>query len=203
MSKRRGVQTRWIPREKKGRRRSAAPRGVARTRRQFVKEVGAAAILLGAQPLTPGAFGSPRTAAGMEERTLFFNFSRIRTMSRHYLYLAGRKYLLTPVSEQPDVLAFERRRNEFLRAVPDDKITHHVQGALIPLDAVTLGYSTCDENTGDGTWAMTSMFFTVPKSSVSQSYAHARALTPLGPLPLSGKRERYKTRPAFTQQDLE
>jgi hypothetical protein len=172
------------------------------TRREFVKGAGATALLLGALPR--GVFGAGRAGAGIEQRTLFFNFSHLRNSeATHFLYLAGRKYRMTKVRERPDVLAFERLRNEFLFSVPDDQITHHIQGVLIPLEIITLGYTTIDENVnGDGKWAMTSMYFHIPTPAASHAYAKARELTPLGPLPLSGKRKRYKLRAALTEQDL-
>lgn len=192
MSKRRGVRGPRVPR-----------RGIGEsTRRDFVKGVGATALLLGALPR--GVLGARRAGAGMEERTLFFNFAHVKDVqATHYLYLAGRKYRMTNVRERPDVLAFERRRNEFLASVPDDQITHHIQGVLIPLEIITLGYTTINENVnGDGKWAMTSMYFHIPTPAASHAYAKARELTPLGPLPLSGKRKRYKLRAALTEQDL-
>ena len=139
-----------------------------RTRRQFVKEVGATAVLLGA-PLPRGLFPLA-PARETEERTLFFNLSHLKgRATTHFLYLAGRKYRMTSVAERPDVLALERRRNEFLASVPDDQITHHVQGALVPKQAMALAYSTSDENSVDGTWAMTSMFFQLPLAAVTHA----------------------------------
>ena len=133
----------------------------------------------------------------------FFNFSHLgNRQTTHFLYVTGRKYRLTKVEDRPDVLAFERRRNEFLRSVPDDQITHHVQGVLLPLDIITLGYSTCDENSKDGTWAMTAMSFQIRLAAMTHAYTKARERTPLGSLPLSGKRKRYKLRAALTEQDL-
>ncbi|HKA36220.1 MAG TPA: hypothetical protein VKH43_05330 [Thermoanaerobaculia bacterium] len=173
-----------------------------RTRREFVRDVGAAAVVLGS-PLPRGLFAGVRAGSATEARTLFFNLSHLKgRQTTHFLYLAGRKYRMTSVAERPDVLDVERRRNVFLAAVPDDQITHHVQGALVPLDAMALAYSTSDENPSDGTWAMTSMFFQLPLYAVTHAYERARAHTPSGPLKLSGKRKRYGLRAALSEQDM-
>jgi hypothetical protein len=120
MSKRRDFRGSGSPRGKRG----------ESTRRDFVKRTGATALLLGTLPR--GVLGAGRSDAGTEERTLFFNFSHLGSRpTTHFLYVTGRKYRLTKVEDRPDVLAFERRRNEFLRSVPDDQITHHVQGVLL------------------------------------------------------------------------
>lgn len=216
MSKRRGVRGPWIPREGNrppGRAGKQKPQGPAAilesTRREFVKRVSAAAMALGVPPL----FGqTSREEIVLSEgnrrgRTLFFNFSHMQgTDTEHFLYMAGRKYRLSRIAENPKVLAQERSKNEFLRTLHDEHITHHVRGVQVP-DGVTLAYSTCSENTtpgspGFGTWAMTAMHFHFPQSAVSHAYAKARERTPSGPLPLSGKRRRYGVRPATTEQDF-
>src|SRR6476659_4011074 len=169
MSERRGN---GIPREGKGGAKEAGDAILDSTRREFVKRVGAAGLLMGMPGLPRGLFARAGAATGAtEQRTLFFNLSNMkRPMSTHFLYLAGRKYRLSRIAERPDVLAFERRRNAFLASVPDDKITHHVQGVLVPLDTITLAYGSVDEDTGSGTWAMTLMHFVIPQPAVSHAY---------------------------------
>src|SRR5262249_11845388 len=191
------------PGSSSGRRRPGGERTMKkRTRREFVRDVGAAAVVLGS-PLPRGLFAGVRAGSATEARPLFFNLSHLKgRQTTHFLYLAGRKYRMTSVAERPDVLDVERRRNVFLAAVPDDQITHHVQGALVPLDAMALAYSTSDENPSDGTWAMTSMFFQLPLYAVTHAYERARAHTPSGPLKLSGKRKRYGLRAALSEQDM-
>ena len=175
--------------------------GRGHTRRDFVKGAGATALLLGA-PMPRGLFARSSSAAGTEQRTLFFNFSRLKNHdTTHFLHLNGRRYRLTKTEERPDVLEFERRRNEFLRQVPDAAITHHVQGALAPIDVISLAYTSADHDP-KGPWTMTLFYFHNPQDGVSHAYAKARELTPSGPLPLSGKRRRYGVPAALTLQDF-
>ena len=172
------------------------------TRRDFVKGVGATALLLGA-PLPRRVFARSLAAGATEERTLFFNFSHLNNRdTTHFLHLAGRRYRLTKVEDRPDILDFERRRNEFLRQVPDKSITHLAPAVVSPIDIVTLAYTTADHDPGAGTWSMTLMYFHTPLGGFSHAYGKAREATPAGPLPLSGKRRRYGLRPALTEQDL-
>jgi hypothetical protein len=169
-----------------------------------MKRMSAAAVVLGMPPLLGE---TPREKIGLADgrgRTLFFNFSHLKDLdTTHFLYVAGRKYRLTRIQDEPGVLGRERRRNEFLRSLPDDQITHHVRGVRAPADTITLAYTTCSEDPGAGTWGMTSLHFLIPQPAVSHAYARARERTPAGPLPRSGKRARYAgVRPAMTEQDF-
>src|SRR6516164_911262 len=49
---------------------------------------------------------------------------------------------------------------------------------------------------------MSGVYVQIPLSSVSRAYQGARALTPVGPLPLSPKRKMYGITAAETEQDL-
>jgi hypothetical protein len=70
---------------------------------------------------------SQRTARhGKAAYTLFFNLSHEAfAATTYFLVGGGQRYPLTKVSEKPQVLARARQANAFLRAVPDDQITHH------------------------------------------------------------------------------
>jgi hypothetical protein len=189
-------------------------------RREFIKRASAAAAALGLPAFPAASFAAkpphpahpphpphpphPSHGRGKTKVTRFFNLSHLRgAPTTHYLYMGGRKYALTSVADKPQVLRQERRTNAFLRAVPDDQITHHVKNVEIANDAVQLAYLTCNENTGSGTWEMTSMHFNIPPMSIAHAYTQARMRTPDGPLPRSGKRRFYAVPPAMTQADLE
>jgi hypothetical protein len=226
MRKRRTGQSKWIERKldeqagigcralrRAGRRRAISTPDDA-TRREFIKRLSAASAALGLPAIPANSFADddddddavratrPR---GKTRRTLFFNFAHLGAggaSTTHYLYMGGRKYRLTPVTQRPDVLARARRRNEFLAAVPDNQITHHVTGVETANDAITLAYATCNENTTTGTWEMSSMHFNIPLWAMAHAYTQARKRTLSGPLPLSGKRRMYGVRPAASVKDL-
>jgi hypothetical protein len=186
---------------------AAAQSGV--TRRKFIERVALAGAAIGTPALLAACGGSSDDEApdgpapGNERRTLFFNLSHLGSAdTTHYLNVAGRKYSLTKVGDQPHVLQQAREGNEFLRAVPDDKITHLVEGAEFASGAVTLAYLTCNEQPDTGTWEMTSLYFNIPPGAAAHAYARARAATPSGALALSGKRRAYGLRAAMTEQDL-
>jgi len=175
-------------------------------RRDWIKRFGAAGLALGLPPLIAGCGGDGDDAPPEpehEQRTLFFNLSHLAAAeTTHHVYIAGRRHTLTKVSDKPGVLLRARRTNAFLRGVADDQITHHVEAATIPGQMVSLAYASCNENPQAGTWEMSGTFFTVPTEAVVQAYNRARMRTPQGPLPLSGKRRRYKLQPAASAQDL-
>jgi hypothetical protein len=185
--------------------------GVAR--REFIKRIGAATAALGLPALPAAAFadahaGGPHQTKPLKRRktkvTLFFNLAHLLDVdTTHYLYLGGEKHELARVEDKPQVLRQARRSNAFLRAIGDASITHHVKNVDLSTDGVTLAYLTCNENTGTGSWEMTSMHIVIPPSSVAYAYAQARALTPDGPLPLSAKRRAYGVAPAMSQWDLQ
>jgi hypothetical protein len=86
--------------------------------------------------------------------------------------------------------------------VPDDQITHYLENAVFPTDITPLGYTGDPIDREAGTWSMLTVLQHLPSSAVPAAYAHARQLTPDGPLPLSAKREFYGITAAFTEQDL-
>ncbi|HKU85560.1 MAG TPA: hypothetical protein VJV77_04400 [Casimicrobiaceae bacterium] len=180
-------------------------------RRDFIKRASVAAAALGLPGLPAGtaaAPGAPGVGVAKGQRktkaTLFFNLSHlVGVETTHFLYMGGRKHELAKVADKPQVLRQARKTNALLRAIADDQITHHVKNVEIATDAVTLAYMTCNENPSAGTWEMTSMHFNIPPRAVAYAYAQARAMTPSGPLPRSGKRRFYNLPPAMTQSDLE
>ena len=193
---------------------AAAPAGTASrasaddiARREFIKRVTAAAAALGLPGIPAGtlAASAPKKPHPKKTKvTLFFNFAHLGYAdTTHHLYMGGRKYTLERVKDKPQVLRQERRKNAFLRAVPDDQITHHVTSVEIASAAVTLAYTTCNENPATGTWEMTLMHFNIPPAAVQYAYAQARIMQPTGPLSLSNKRKLYGIAPAMTQTDFE
>jgi hypothetical protein len=183
----------------------------ALTRRRFMGHFSAAAAALGMPPLLAGCGGGDDEVAPApapltrpsETRTLFFNFSHLgRADTTHVLVAGGKRYPLTKVSDKPEVLSTARQGNEFLRSVSDDKITHHLEGAVLSTSSVTLGYVMTAADPASGTWQMSSMYFNIPSTSVAHAHAQARVRTAAGALPLSGKRRMYGLRAAVSAQDL-
>ena len=179
------------------------------SRRQF---------LMGGAGLGLAALGVPQLLAGCDtqtendtavvpkefEQTLFVNLSHEEHLGRTYTLTAGgRRYVLTPVPEAPEVLQQARTQNAFLRGVPDHHITHHVANAVFAAGSVTLAYISFDLQTDAGTWAMSSMQTILPPSAAVRAYASARSRTPVGPLPLSAKRSFYDVAGAQSEQDLQ
>lgn len=190
------------------RRTDAAAKQSGLTRRKFIERVALAGVTLGTPAIVAGCGGGDDDAPadpapGNERRTLFFNLSHLGPAdTTHYLNAAGRKQVLVKVADQPHLLQKARQDNEFLRALSDDKITHHVEGAQFATGAVTLAYLTCNEQPDTGTWEMTALFFNIPEGAATHAYAQARAISPSGPLALSGKRRTYGVRAAMTEQDV-
>ncbi len=177
------------------------------TRRHFIGGLGAAGVAIGTPTLLAGCGGGGDDAGApselREQRTLFFNFAHLGSQpTTHYLYAAGRKYTLVRVADQPHVLHSARANNEFLRGVPDDQITHHVEGAAFSATATTLAYVSCNETPATGRWEMSSMFFNIPSTSMAHAYAHASDRAGDSTLPPSSKRKRYGARAARSVQDL-
>jgi hypothetical protein len=150
-----------------------------------------------------GAAGGAGGARG-KERPLFFNLSHEEGFAgkTYFLTGGGRRYALTKVADQPQVLSRARGTNAFLRAVPDSQITHHVENAVFATDSVTLLYVSSDIDPQAGTWSMSSVQLYIPPRGATFAYAQARQSTPNGPLPLSAKRKLYGIAPAQTEQDL-
>jgi hypothetical protein len=140
------------------------------------------------------------------QRPIFFNLSRPQGLSiaskGYFLTIGGNTYPLRLVSQDPDVLRRARLGNAFLSAVPEDQITHYVEGFTVPAEITLVGYigSMIDEQAG--TWSMDSIFQYLPPSEIAKAYPHARKSNPEGPLPLSAKREFYGIGAAFSEQDV-
>ena len=116
---------------------------------------------------------------------------------------AGGRYELVPVASNPSVLAAARQTNAFLRAVPDEHITHHVEGAVLATDSVTICFNGADIDAGAGTWSMTGVFLNIPSTASAQPVLHASARAAGGKaLPRSAKRARYGLSAAASESDL-
>jgi len=142
-----------------------------------------------------------------ETRTLFFNLSSPLSSAQalgnaSFFTVGGRRYQLQSASQNPRVLRDARANNAFLRAVPDDQITHYLEGVVLSTDITPLAYVGTVIDAQAGTWAMDSVVQVLSPSAATQAYAHARAITPDGPLPLSAKRDFYGIPAAFSQDDL-
>ena len=178
-------------------------------RRRFIGALGAAGASFGTPAMLAGCFGGggddagPGDTPGAEQRTLFFNLRHLgSTPTTHWLYAAGKKHALTRVADRPDVLRRARIGNAFLRAVPDDSITHHAEGVVFSTTSVTLAYLTCNESPETGSWEMTSMHFNIPSSTAAHAYKQASDSAAGGVLPLSNKRRAYGLRAAASERDL-
>jgi hypothetical protein len=152
----------------------------------------------------PGHTTSQRTARhGTAAYTLFFNLSHEAFADTTYFLVGGgRRYALTKVSDEPQVLAQARQTNAFLRAVPDDQITHRSENVVLASDNVTLSYLYADIDPQAGTWSMSGVYLLIPPNGAAAAYAAARTRTPSGPLPLSAKRRLYGLPAAQSAQDL-
>ena len=157
-------------------------------RREFLSRAAAAGMAFGLPPLLSSCGGdsAPTTAPSTESRLLFFNLSGSRHIATdHHLNIAGQRFRLTPVAEAPHVLNLARRGNGFLRGMSENGITHHVEAAL-PANAVALGYVSCLEDPAAGTWAMSSLYLSLPKSAFAAAAARLS-----GQIQRSAKRRFY------------
>jgi hypothetical protein len=169
------------------------------SRRRFLGSAAACTASLALKP-SPGA-------AHVQEnrtRTLFFNLSHEDHEGHtYYLVLGKHRHRLETVHPAHPGFARARRANPFLRALPPGLITHVIEDIRLPADEVLLSYTIKDPDTTSGTWAMSSIYLLVPRSSISRAYGRARK-HPLGeaPLPLSAKRMKYGVRAAESLDDL-
>jgi hypothetical protein len=145
---------------------SSLPADMAR--REFLARAAAAGMAMGLPPLLASCGGDSAPSAAppaTESRLLFFNLSNSRHITtEHHLNIAGQRFRLTPVDEAPHVLRLARQANGFLRGISDTSITHHVEASL-PANGVALGYVSCLENPETGTWAMSSLYLSLPPSA--------------------------------------
>jgi hypothetical protein len=169
------------------------------SRRQFVGTAAAAGATLALTPHLDAAHKPKK-----KRRTLFFDFAHENYRGRtYYLVLGSNRYRLDEAGPSHPAVVRARKTNRLLQAVPDSAITHVLENAELPADAVVLGYTLADANTATGTWAMPSFYLNVPPASVSYAYKQARKNLSHGePLPLSAKRMKYGVPAAVSLQDL-
>lgn len=176
------------------------------SRRDFLKHgarLGLAAMVPPVLTHCGGSDDDSPPAQATHQATLFFNLSHEDHVGRtYYLTGGGRRHVLKPVREDPSVLAKARSGNAFLRSVPDQHITHHIESATFASEVTTLTYVSSEIDTQAGTWAMSSVQLYIPPSGAKAAFASARRRTPNGPLPLSAKRLRYGIAAAHTEADL-
>ena len=179
------------------------------TRREFLRYSAAAGALAGSSPFM-ATWANELSKSGrharrcFERHTLFFNFAHEpdAVTARYFLVAGKRRYRLRPVKKHAAVLSYARKRNRFLRQVPDEAFTHVVSNAAFSADSVQLCYVIKDPDTTAGTWSMSSMFFQLPSSAVSQAYKRAVGRLGAERLPLSAKRQLYGIGPAMAARDL-
>jgi hypothetical protein len=179
-------------------------------RRHFLGYAAGAAGLVQGLPLALAALAAaPSTASAKpkperKRRTFFFNFSHERdAATANYYLVAGKlRYRLRALAPNDHALAQERLNNRFLQQVPNAALTHVLENAALPADAVALCYTVKNPDPTGGTWSLSSMYTSIPESGVSYAYNRARERTALGPLALSAKRKQYGHPPAQTLEDL-
>ena len=175
----------------------AIRRGIRR--RDFLVGAASAGAFLSAPALMSGCSHDEDVAPG----TIFFNLAHEDFHAKTYFLTGGGKtYRLTKVTDKPEVLERARRKNGFLRAVPDSQITHHIEGTAYATNGVSLVYLSSDYDTTEGTWTMSAVYLQLPAPSLTHAYSQARMRTPTGPLPLSPKRQMYGVAAANSEQDL-
>jgi hypothetical protein len=146
----------------------------------------------------------------VERRTLFFNLSRPGGLAldaagkpaSYFLTVGGETHRLQPLSENPGVLAKAREGNAFLRALPDENITHYLADLVLSADITPLGYAWTPLDPQAGTWRMESIVQLLSPSAMTQAWKKVSPLSPGEPVPLSAKREFYGMPAAFSQQDM-
>ena len=177
------------------------------TRRQFLTGALATGALTGipAGLLAQGRGRSDKPAhARFEQRDYFFNFAHEaeHETATYYLVAGGTRVKLNRAQDHPGVLKQHRKKNRFLRNVPDDQLTHFVQNVRLSADFVTMSYVIQGDDTSTGTWNMSAMYFLPPLGGISDAARLSVERAGSSPLPLSAKRSLYGHSPARTAEDL-
>src|SRR4051812_32162423 len=148
------------------------------TRRTFLGQAAGAGLGL-SLPLalaSCGGTGDEEVAPGTERRTLFFNFAHEDFAgTEHFLVAGSNRYPLTKVKHAPEVLARARQTNQFLQAVPDDQITHHVENIPLATAICTLIYVGSHEDPVSGQWQMSSIVQVLPTAGAAVAFERATA----------------------------
>lgn len=178
------------------------------SRRRFL-QAGASTAALGSLPFLAACGGSsdddddepaPQPPRARETRTLFFNHSHLDHAGKAMVLQVGLEhYPLRPIAEVPQVLARERAVNRFLAAVPNDQITHAVEGVALDTEYITP--SCVFTVTDNGRWTMESVHILLPKAAAPVAFARVTARVG-GMLPTSWKRRKYGLAAAASAQDL-
>ena len=149
--------------------------------------------------------GAGATRGPTESRTMFFNFAHLDHVGRRAVYEAGGlSYELVPVAQKPAVLATARATNGFLRAVPDEKITHHAEAVELPTDSVLLTYVVFDTDRAAGTWTMGGIYLQTASTAIPPAHAVVSArMAQLQQSPVAGaQRDHYGLPAANSANDL-
>jgi hypothetical protein len=177
------------------------------TRRQFLSGALATGALTGMPAAlladARGPAAKPKKPS-LEQRDYFFNFAHEadHQSATYYLLAGGIRVKLDRVQDHPGVLKQHRKKNRFLRNVPDDQLTHVVQNLRLSADFVTMSYVIQGGNTSAGTWNMSAMYFLPPMGGIIDAAALSVERAGSNPLPLSAKRVLYGHSPAVTAEDL-
>src|SRR5262245_38794400 len=130
------------------------------TRRQFLTYSAAAGLLAGLPSGRPAsAAARAHSNRPTERRTVFFNFSyeADHETATYFVVIGERRLRLQSLKKKgaDDLVTRERRRNAFLRHVPDDAFTHALPNVALPADAVQLCYviKIEDPDPTPGEWA--------------------------------------------------
>ena len=176
---------------------------MATTRREFLTLAATTTAALASWRLLSGCGGDDDSQASQSvSHDLFFDFQHETDANdaTYHVVVGGRRYPLERA--QSHHLDNARQTNKFLQGVPDESLTHVLQNFPTLRDFLQIAYVVKNPSK-DGTWAMSSLFFILPPSSVAA--AHEFALQTLQSSSTtqkaSAKRRRYGVSAAATQQD--
>src|SRR5690606_3124240 len=106
------------------------------SRRAFLKRAAGAGMALGLPGMLASCGGGAHSGPGRHSKhTLFYNLAHENhAATEHYLHVAGKKFRLEKVQANPEVLGNARKSNAFLSKLPNQHITHHIEGVELPAD---------------------------------------------------------------------
>jgi hypothetical protein len=155
----------------KQKRHNRTPSGI--TRREFIQYSAATGAVLSLPGLLAGCGGdsdsdsdSPTpTPTPTETRTYYFDLAHADP-SHDFRLKVGAQYL--PLAKMDDAArAAAREANPLLSLVPDENLTHWVEDAQVPSEAIVLCWVVGeDPGATDGSWDMPLMFYHLPTSAL-------------------------------------
>lgn len=187
---------------------ASAARADGQSRRQFLQSGVAAGLAATLPAWLSGCGGGDDDDGGgtpaTVQQTVFFNLSHLKHAGRtYYLEAGGHTHTLVAVADKPEVLSQARASNEFLAAVGDEHITHHVEAMVQATTTMQLNYVWTWVDQSAGTWEMAAVYATTPTTATAAAFQHLAARSPAAAVShRSHKRKRYSVRPAATAKDL-